>query len=43
MEFLALGSEPESFPVYTSQDQLMPKLAMAGRNFRINLTIVDWR
>lgn len=43
VEFLALGSEPESFPVYTSQDQLMPKLALAGRNFRINLTVVDWR
>jgi outer membrane protein OmpA-like peptidoglycan-associated protein len=43
VEFLAQGSEPESFPITNSQYEVPPTIANANKSFRINLTVVDWR
>lgn len=43
VEFLAQGSEPESFPITNSQSDVQPTFAQSQKRFRINLTVVDWR
>lgn len=43
VEFLAQGSEPESYPVEHHQEEVASTWAAANKNFRINLTIVDWK
>lgn len=40
VEFLAQGSQPESYPERIRQEDVAP--TVASGNFRINLTIVDW-
>ncbi|MEM0998164.1 MAG: OmpA family protein [Bacteroidota bacterium] len=42
VEFLAQGSEPESYPHTSTQSDIKPTWALIKRNFRINLTVVDW-
>jgi hypothetical protein len=43
VEFLAQGSEPESLHDYMTQADILPVGGLGNKNFRINLTIVDWR
>jgi hypothetical protein len=43
VEFMAQGSQPESFPEHIRQSEVAPSYANAHPNFRINLTIVDWK
>lgn len=43
VEFLAQGSQPESYPHQIHQEDVAPTYATAQQHFRINLTIVDWK
>lgn len=43
VEFLAQGSQPESFPHTQEQADIPPSLALNKKQFRINITVVDWK